>query len=154
MIIFLSNTSTFQSFNTGNTNVNLSYADYNRRHDGKVAQVAYVMSGSFCIYSGCVLGCGSTINYAEQIRQAIMHQEGRKVFDLALYDLQTSRGYGGHKPHEYEFERVEFDRHVRASRWIPTVCPDKVLVWFTEIAPGILKHGRLEGAIPFPFRIR
>ena len=115
-------------------------ASLNRPMSRNFGEVAYVITGDRCIFSGLTTALetnNSTINLAEHIIVAIAQSESVDPQTLTIFDLQTHLGYGasGKKLGQFEYDHLHFkvkDGVPRVTWWEPVVCPREVMEIFAE----------------------
>ena len=132
-----------------------------RNNLGDKLEVKYViLNRNVCVFTATSpSNRGSSINFAEEIVEAIARAENRPFESLRYFDLQTRKSYGslmGNKPNagDFEFDEVilkNINGGGSAIQWSPTKCPEKVADLFKEFMDGVPHQSiRIPGQ-EFPF---
>jgi hypothetical protein len=109
--------------------------------DNRISSVAYVILKDKCIFTACQKSSqGSTINYAEDIIEAIAKLEKHDPRSFRYFDIQTRISYGEDdllRPNEGSFIFDEVMNWWEGTWWRTTVCPTHVSELFQEYIDGV-----------------
>jgi hypothetical protein len=103
------------------------------------AVFAYQFFGAeICVFTAAgEASQGSSINFAEEIAEAISAREGCNPFDVYFFDLQTARSYRGKPAGCFEFDHVQFKPYADlrgwiADKWEQYKCPQVIVEAFAS----------------------